>query len=166
MTTSEINDLQKKVIIIFHYCQAHKGDLSLFNEWKLCDDAVKKLFFAYYSELFFRILFLLKSTFPNQTMYDNCVALIDKYKWYDIQNSDLLHSFVPEILNWKSVDYCEVPEALEYIDGLDDVIWSNTSFGKGRAGNGRAIIFAKDSLIWTFADVRGCIYRLLGKWEW
>ena len=158
MLTMNNKEIQERIIPIFHYCQAHKGDLSIFNEWHKREDAVTKLFFAYYSELFFRMLFLLEYYSCSKDFYEDCETLLDKYNWYDIQNYDL-QLFIPQT---KSVDYCEVPGDLEVINGFDDVIWKNTRFSNGRSGNGRAICFAKDGGLWTFADVRGCIYKKLG----
>lgn len=152
--------LRERIIPIFHYCLAHKGDLSLYKDWSNREDAFTKLFYAYYSEVFFRILFLLdNSSCVSSNFYKDCESLVDKYQWYNIQKKDLKSSFIPEN---KSVDYCEVQDAFAPIKDLDDVIWQNTRFSDGRAANGRPICFAKDGLIWTFADVRGCIFRELG----
>ena len=71
------------------YCQANKGDLWLYEEWKDKEDAGKKYFYAYYSGLFSRILCILEEDYVLRHIVRDCNVLLDKYNWYDIQKEDL-----------------------------------------------------------------------------
>ena len=65
--------------------------------------------------------------------------------WYDIQEKDL------KLFHSEDPYYCEVPEAFEFLDDIDNVIWDSTDSGHRRD----AICFKSEHVIWTFADVRG-----------
>ena len=136
-------DLHKRILPVLLFCQANKGDLSLYKEWANNDDAGKKLFFAYYSGLFCRILCLLENIRDAEQFVQECTELLDKYNWYDIHAKDL------EAFKADGPYGCEVPAALSFIDGVDNVAWKNSGFSTGRDA-----VCAK---CWSFADVRGCI---------
>lgn len=142
-----INDLRKRILPIMLYCQANKGDLWLYEEWKDREDAGKKFFYAYYSGLFCRILCMLETDHVLRHVVRDCNALLDKYNWYDIQKKDL------EKCQAEGPYGCEVPDALQCIDGVDNVAWKNSGFGNGRD----AVCLKMERASWTFADVRGSI---------
>ena len=73
--------------------------------------------------------------------------LIDKYNWFNIQDSDL------ELCKEAGPYGCEVPDALEFFSGVDDVAWKDSGFGNGRD----AVCLKKEHGSWTFADIRGSI---------
>ena len=81
--------LRKRILPILLYCQANKGDLQLHDEWAKHKDANKKLFYAYYSGLFSRIMFLLESERLHSQFVEDCNNLLDKYQWFDIQDKDI-----------------------------------------------------------------------------
>ena len=140
-------ELRLRILPIMLYCQANKGDLSLVENWRERDDAGKKLFFAYYAGLFCRILCLLETPPVLRHFVRDCNLLLDKYNWYDIQEKDL------ELCKAAGSYGCEVPDALEFIDGVDNVTWKDSGFG-----NGRDAVCLKNELgSWSFADVRGSI---------
>lgn len=142
-----INDLRKRILPILLYCQANKGDLRLSEEWRGREDAGKKSFYAYYSGLFCRILCLLeKGRVPNHIVRD-CDALLDKYNWYDIQKEDL------EKCKAEGPYSCEVPDALQYVDGIDDASKKES----GDLERPAPIFLKMDHAFWTFADVRGSV---------
>ena len=116
----------------------------MYENWTYHKDRNKKLFYAYYSGLFCRILCLSNITIG---LYNECYALLDKYNWYDIQDSDL------ELFVSGGTYGCEVPEALEFIDGVDNVAWKDSGFGNGRD----AVCLKLEHSSWTFADVRGSV---------
>ena len=87
MTTND--ELRLRILPIMLYCQANKGDLSLFESWKDKEDAGEKMFYAYYSGLFCRILCMLEQDSDHEDLVRDCNALLDKYNWYDIQEKDL-----------------------------------------------------------------------------
>ena len=39
--------LKREILSILLFCQAYKGDLSLYENWEYREDAGKKLFYAY-----------------------------------------------------------------------------------------------------------------------
>lgn len=137
------DELRQRILPILLYCQAQKGDLSLYNSWKDQDGTNKKMFFAYYSGLFCRILCMLDL----DLLVIECNELLDKYNWYDIQEKDL------ELFRSSGPYSCEVPRALEFIDGVDNVAWKDSGFGNGRD----AVCLKMEHGSWTFADVRGSI---------
>lgn len=137
--------LRKQILPILLFCQAKKGDLSCFDEWKEQKDAGKKLFYAYYSGLFCRILVLLDSEDNNLSSLDECSTLLQKYNWYDIQKQDL------KLFSEPGAYGCEIPEALAFMDGVDNVGWKDSGFSNGRD----AVCLKMESGSWTFADVRG-----------
>ena len=145
------SDLRQCILPIMLYCQANKGDLKLFRNWSDNEDCGKRLFYAYYSGLFCRILCILETESYNDIRYspivDECNSLIDKYNWYDVQDLDI------ELFASAGPYGCEVPEALAFIDGVDNVAWKDSGFGNGRD----AICLKKEQSSWTFADVRGSI---------
>lgn len=144
-------ELRKRVLPILLYCQAQKGDLEMHENWTYHEDRNKKYFYAYYSGLFCRILCILETESYNDIRYspivDECNSLIDKYNWYDIQDLDL------ELFASAGPCGCEVPEALAFIDGVDNVAWKDSGFCNGRD----AVCLKKEQSSWTFADVRGNI---------
>ena len=141
------NELRLRILPIMLYCQANKGDLSLFESWKDKEGAGKKMFYAYYSGLFCRILCMLETTSVLRHFVRDCNSLLDKYNWYDIQEKDL------ELCKAAGPYGCEVPDALEFIDGVDNVVWKDSGFQNGRD----AICIKMEHSSWTFADVRGSI---------
>jgi len=137
-------DLKKRIAPVLMYCQAKKGDLELYESWENHENRNQKFFYAYYSGLFCRVLCLPEIT---DSLIDECIALLDKYNWYDIQDVDL-EKFV------SGGPYaCEVPEAYEFIDGVDNVAWKDSGFGNGRD----AVCIKMEHGSWTFADVRGSV---------
>lgn len=140
-------NLRKRILPILLFCQANKGDLSLFKSWKDCEDARKKLFYTYYSGLYCRILFIIETSSLLRSFVRDCNLLLDKYNWYNIQEVDLnlFH-------NGDSYD-CEVPDALEFLDGIDNVAWKDSGFEYGSV----AVCLKEERGSWTFADVRGSL---------
>ena len=130
--------LKREILSILLFCQAHKGDLSLYEDWKNREDAGKKLFYAYYSSLFCRILHILEKQGYDSLFISDCEALVKKYKWYDIQPDDL------ELFANMEAYGCEVPAALNPIDAI-----YIEGFSSGRD--------ATCSGAWSFADVRGAV---------
>ena len=142
----KLTDLRKRIIPILVFCQAQKGDLNEYDLWKGHEDAHVKLFYAYYSGLFCRLLQMIEdSTQQSLELILNCENLLGKYKWYNNQCEDinLFHSEGPY--------GCEVPEALGFLDGIDNVAWKDSGFGNGRD----AVCLKMANGSWTFADVRG-----------
>lgn len=143
---NEMNSICLRIIPILLYCQANKGDLSMYETWKNSEDAGKKLFFAYYSGLFSRVLFMIEgANLSSEELVRNCEMLLDKYNWYGIQCKDI------EIFHSDGPYGCEVPEALGFLDGVDNVAWNDSGFGNGRD----AVCLKMERGSWTFADVRG-----------
>ena len=139
---------RERILPILLYCQAQKGDLELYRNWTDHEDRNKKLFYAYYSGLFCRILCLSETTGTvTNNLYNECKALLDKYNWYDIQDSDI------ELFVSGGTYGCEVPEALAFIDGVDNVAWKDSGFRNGRD----AVCLKMEHASWTFADVRGSL---------
>lgn len=143
------SDLRKRILPILLYCQANKGDLKLYKNWSDSEECGKSLFYAYYSGLFCRILCMMETDAYHDMRYSPVIeesySLLDKYNWYDIQNADL------ELFASAGPYGCEVPEALEFIDGVDDVVWKGSGFSNGRD----AVCLKMEHASWTFADVRG-----------
>ena len=119
----------------------------MYKSWGNKGDRSKKLFYAYCAGLFCRILCVLETSPVSQCFVDDCDKLLKKYKWYDIQEKDL------ELCKEAGPYGCEVPDALEFIGGVDNVAWKDSGFGNGRD----AVCLKMDQGSWTFADVRGCI---------
>ena len=138
-------ELRIRILPILLFCQANKGDLSNYKIWSEQEDASKKLFYAYYSGLFCRILFMLDTTSIPERIIEECNALLEKYNWYDLQKEDI-EQFVSA-----GAYGCEIPEAFEFIDGIDNVAWKNSGFKNGRD----AVCLKEENSSWTFADVRG-----------
>ena len=46
-----------------------------------------------------------------------------------------------------------MPDALNFIDGVDDVAWKNSGFGNGSD----AVCLKMEEASWTFEDVRGSV---------
>ena len=136
--------LQKRIIPILIYCQANKGDLYDYYDWKDKEGAWKKLFYAYYSGLLCRILFIMDDVTSVQ-FKEECSNLLDKYNWFDIQKQDW------EAFCSDGAYECEVPEALSYIEEIDNVAWKDSGLGNGRD----AVCLKMNRGSWTFADVRG-----------
>ncbi len=135
--------LRKRILPVLLYCQANKGDLQLYDEWAKHNDANKKLFYAYYSGLFSRILFLLESERLHSQFIEDCNHLLDKYNWFDVQDKDI------ELCCSTIDNGCEVPYAIDEIPAVDNAIWNYHSFGND------AFCWKTDGRSWTFADVRG-----------
>ena len=136
--------LSERIMPVLLYCQAKKGDLELFSDWDNHGDRNKKLFFAYYSGLFCRILCLPEMT---NKITNECNDLLDKYNWYNLQDEDF------EKFALGGAYACEVPEALEFINGVDNLAWKDSGFGNGRD----AVCLKREHSSWTFADVRGSV---------
>ena len=147
MEKTTTDELRLRILPIMLYCQANKGDLSLYESWRDRDDSGKKLFYAYYSGLFCRIQCKLETTSVPRHFVQDCNSLLDKYNWYNIQEKDL------ELCKAAGPYGCEVPDALEFIDGVDNVAWKDSGFGNGRD----AVCLKIEHASWTFADIRGSI---------
>jgi len=142
---SIIDNLRKRLLPILLFCQANKGDLRMYEEWKDQKDANKKLFYAYYSGLFCRILYMLEDSASLLRHFSrDCDLLLDKYNWYDIQDKDI------ELFHSTGPNDCEVPDALEFLDGIDNVAWKDFGFGNDKD----AVCIKLEHSSWTFADVR------------
>ena len=135
--------LKREILSILFFCQAHKGDLSLYRDWENREDVGKKLFYAYYSGLFCRILYFLEKQEYDDQFISACEALVEKYNWYDIQPADL------KLFVDGGSRGCEVPAALNPIDEIGI---------ESRMGR-----YASCSDSWSFADVRGTVKFLLCK---
>lgn len=145
---TKLNELRKRILPVLLCCQAKKSDLELYRDWDNREDRNKKFFYAYYSGLFCRILCLLDtSSKVTDTLLCECEALLEKYHWYDLQDDDL-EKFVSG-----GTYACEVPEALAFIDDVDNVAWKDSGFGNGRD----AVCLKMEHSSWTFADVRGSV---------
>ena len=141
-------NLRKKMLQILQFCQANKGDLLNYAQWKDDQDANKKLFYTYYSGLFCRILYRMEnSQSMSNSFFLNCDQLLNKYDWYKIQDVDIAKFKTDE------PHYCEVSEALEFLPGIDDVAWGKTAEGKGV----HAICINVGDCRWSYSDVRGSI---------
>lgn len=138
-------ELRNRILPILLYCQANKGDLDLYGEWAEHKDANKKLFYAYYSGLFSRLLFFLEKSRLISHFVEDCNALLDKYNWFDIQDED--------IALFCSSTECEVHDAVEKIAIVDDTIWEDT-----RVNFGDAYCWKANHRSWTFSDVRGSVH--------
>ena len=147
MENNKVDELRQRILPVLLFCQANKGDLSLYESWKDRDDAGKKLFYAYYAGVFCRILCVLETGLVQRHFVRDCNMLIDKYNWYNIQDSDL------ELCKEAGPYGCEAPDALEFIGGVDDVAWKDSGFENGRD----AVCLKMEHGSWTFADVRGSI---------
>ncbi|MBR4919693.1 MAG: hypothetical protein IKZ62_00010 [Prevotella sp.] len=139
------NELRERILSVLLFCQANKGDLSLYDEWCNQEDAEKKLFYAYYSGLFCRILWFLESDSVFRSFVRDCNDLLDKYNWYNIQDEDL------KLYYSAGPTGCEVPDALEFIDGVDNVLWKDSGF----KNESDAVCLKTEQGVKTFADVRG-----------
>lgn len=120
---NEISDLRKRILPILLYCQANKADLWEYDKnRRKAEDAGKKMFYAYYSGVFCRILY--KMEYP-QDITDffilQCNRLVDKYNWYDIQDNDI------ELFCQSSLHDCEVSHIFEFRRhrqcGLERLYW-------------------------------------------
>ena len=140
---TKVNELRQRILPILLFCQANKGDLWLYEQWRDQKGAAQKFFYAYYAGLFCRILCLLEKEKVSSSLVYDTNALLDKYHWYDIQKADM------ELCVSTNFYESEVPEALDYIDGIDNVIWECSDFGK--------TCLKMEHASWTFADVRGSI---------
>ena len=141
-----MEELKQRILPILLFCQANKGDLKLYHSWSDNDDADKKLFYTYYSGLFCRILCVIESGVVTRSFISKCDKLLNKYNWYNIQANDL------DLFKAVGPYECEVPDALDFIDGIDNSVWNDTNLS------------ARDSYCmktehssWTFADVRGSV---------
>ena len=149
-----IDLLRKRIVPILLFCQANKGDLLMYAIWKDQKDAGKKLFYAYYSGLFCRILYKIENTMDlSKDFVRDCDSLLDKYNWNDIQDKDI------ELCHSAGSYGCEVPDALQFLDGIDNVAWKDSGFKNGKD----AVCLKMDHASWTFADVRGCISTMHSK---
>lgn len=145
---NNIENLRKRILPILLFCQANKGDLIISETWRDGTDAGKKFFYAYYSGLFCRILYKLED--PSNifmSFVHECNNLLDKYNWYDIQDKDI------KLCQAAGTYGCEVPEALEFLDGIDNVAWKDSGFDNGRD----AVCVKMEHGSYTFTDVRGYI---------
>ena len=149
MMENNVENLRKRILPVLLFCQANKGDLSIYNIWNDHDNAGKKLFYAYYSGIFCRILCHLDNTTGiSRSFVHHCYDLLDKYNWYDIQDKDI------ELFKTAGPYGCEVPESLEFIEEVDNTVWKGAVFDKGRD----AVCFMVEHGRWTFADVRGSVH--------
>ena len=153
---AKIIELRKQILPILLFCQANKGDLTLWRDWKDREDAVKKYFYSYYSGLFCRILYQLNNDNRLSLDYiENCEKLLSKYRWFKIDEASI----------WLFVSGdardCEVPEAQRFITGIDDNLWGLRPMDNMTD----AICLKTDSGHWTFADVKGTAISALRKKE-
>ena len=146
MENSTINELRQRILPVLLYCQANKGDLTLYRSWSDKDDADKKLFYAYYSGLFCRILCVIESEVIPRSFVSKCNKLLNKYNWFDIKSNDL------KLFQTVGPYECEVADALEFIDGIDNTIWDDTNLSPHNA-----YCIKSEHSSWTFADVRGSV---------
>lgn len=137
-----IKKTRERILPILLFCQANKGDLSIYEEWKNEADAAKKKFYAYYSGLFCRILFYLEI---DTSIIPECLKLLDKYNWYNLQPEDI------NLFKSAGTRGCEIPKVLTHIPEIDDVVWKNSGFGN----RDDAVCLREEHGCWTFADVRG-----------
>lgn len=154
MEKTSADELRRSILPVLLYCQANKGDLKC-KGWQSEGDAGRKFFYAYYSGLFCRILCMLEMTPVPENIVRDSKVLLDKYNWYDIQQKDL------ELCKEAGPYGCEVPDALKFIDGVDNVAWKDSGFGNGRD----SVCLKMGHSSWTFADVRGSINPSLSKEE-
>ena len=147
MEKTKVDELRQRILPILLFCQANKGDLWLYEQWRDQEGAAQKFFYAYYAGLFCRILCLLETGTVSSSLVSDTNALLDKYNWYDIQKADL------ELCVSAGTFGCEVPDALKFIEGVDNVAWKDSGFGNGRD----AVCLKEEHSSWTFADVRGGI---------
>jgi len=151
---NEISDLRKRILPILLYCQANKADLWEYDEnRRKAKDAGKKMFYAYYSGVFCRILY--KMEYPQDItnfFILQCNRLLDKYNWYDIQDKDI------ELFCQSSPHDCEVSHVFEYLEGIDNEAWKDST------GND-AVCLRLEHSSWTFADVRGSVASIRSKSE-
>ena len=153
---AKIIELRKQILPILLFCQANKGDLTLWEDWKNREDAVKKYFYTYYSGLFCRIQYQLENDNRISIDYiENCEELLRKYRWFKIdeQSIKLFASGNPRD--------CEVPEAQRFITGIDDVLWGMRQMDNMTD----AICLRMNSGYWSFADVKGTAISALQKKE-
>ena len=147
---TKVNELRQRILPILLFCQANKGDLWLYEQWREQKGAAQKFFYAYYAGLFCRILCILESGLNSRSFVRDINVLLDKYNWYNIQKADL------ELCKADfrgTYSGCEVPDALKFIEGVDNVAWKNSGFGNGRD----TVCLKVEHGSWTFADVRGNI---------
>jgi len=144
--STKANELRQRIFPILLYCQANKGDLSLYEQWKEQEDVGKKLFYAYYAGLFCRILCILDSNVMFRHFVRDCNLLLDKYNWYNIQKEDL-------VLYASSMN-CEIPDALEYIETVDSGVWGISRF---TGGYDAPCLKKEDGSTCSFRDIRGTI---------
>ena len=153
VSPNEINDLRKRILPVLLYCQANKADLWEYDEKRReAEDAAIKMFYAYYSGVFCRILY--KMEYPQDItpfFIHQCNLLLDKYNWYDNQDKDL------ELFCQSSPRDCEVSHVFEFLDGIDNVAWKDSGFGNGND----AVCLKLERSSWTFADVRGSIMGII-----
>jgi len=147
MEKNKVDELRQRILPVLLFCQANKGDLSLYESWKYRDDAGKKLFYSYYAGLFCRILCMLETASVLRHFTRDCDKLLEKYNWYDIQERDL------ELCKAAGPYGCEVPDAFEFIDGVDNVAWKDSGFKNGQD----AVCIKMEHSSWTFVDIRGRI---------
>ena len=145
MMETNTDSLRKRILPILLFCQANKGDLNTYNTWRDCEDVRKKLFYAYYSGLFCRILYIIETSSLRRSFILDCNLLLDKYNWYDIQEADIVLFHTGDPYD------CEVSDALKFLDGIDNVAWKDSGFGNGKD----AVCIKTEHASWTFADVRG-----------
>lgn len=153
---SNIEELRKRILPVLLFCQANKGDLWLYDEWKNREDAGKKLFYAYYAGLFSRVLVKMETmqVTDRDFFLHQCDLLLDKYNWYDIQDNDLEKMFQPIDGSCRN---CEIPRTLEYMDEIDKEIWNVSGFKNGTD----AVCLKMNGSTWSFADVRGTICSII-----
>ena len=149
-----VEDLKKRILPVLSACQSNKGDLILFRQWSDDEGARKKLFYAYYSGLFCRILFLLESESYSYDFIPKCEELLKKYNWFDVKDEDL-----DLFTNGMPYD-CEVPEAMLFIDGFDNLIKKDL---ENRSGMRMPCYWFVDGGAWSYADVRGSAKRRFSK---
>ena len=146
----DVTIMRKQILPILLFCQANKGDLGSYDKWSQDEDRQKKLFYSYYSGLFCRILVLFESGVFQRNILEECCTLLQKYSWYDIQEEDL------KLFSQEGSYACEVPEALLFLEGVDNVAWKDSGFDNQRD----AVCFKGNKGCWTFADVRGSVHAV------
>lgn len=161
-------ELRKRIIPILHYCQAYKVDLVAehdeIHDWDICtkreipQKKLRKYFYAYYSGLFCRMLYYIEYYDIDQSFIDQCQALIEKYNWFDLQDSDF-QNFTKRLNDEYYLS--EVPVLLDHdtkMPELDEPM----NYRIILAGSPDGLAKHPTSGGWEYADVRGAI---CGHWN-
>ena len=85
---------------------------------------------------------MIESESVPEKLLAECDNLLNKYNWFDIHEEDLM------LFKAAGPHGCEVPDALNPIDGIDNVVWN---------GSDAPVVYCIkiEKANWSFADVRG-----------